>query len=140
MPILGLARRDLLLVGAAAFALLCAGFVVTKVVITTEVDCICSLAEGEFPGDRLAALIAVAQSPHQSLARRNRAVWALGQLGDARAVEPLEGLLTGLPCDHDHFVCQREVRKALSVCRQPTWRARLENVLRGMIQGEKPAA
>ena len=69
-----------------------------------------------FPGDPEEALIAMATSEDVVLKDRNRAIWALGQLGDVRALAPLESLLTGKPCDHSAAVCQREVKKALRLC------------------------
>ncbi len=48
---------------------------------------------------------------------RNRAIWAIGQLGDRRALPPLEGLVTGAPCDHAAAVCQYELKKAIRQCR-----------------------
>ena len=42
-------------------------------------------ATQEYSGDRVEALIAYLQSEEHSLRNRNRAVWALGQIGDDRA-------------------------------------------------------
>jgi len=135
--ILGLTRRDLVVIGAVIFALLCAGVVTVRIIIDTEVNRVSARAQAEFPGDRLDALIAVAESPRHSLAFRNHAVWALGQAGDARAIEPLQRLLTGGPCDHERFVCQREVRKSLSLCSPRSWRARLKALLRWVTPAEE---
>jgi HEAT repeat protein len=74
----------------------------------------------ERPGDRVLALMAYVESPQHTLRERNRAVWALGQLGDARALPVLERHLTGRDCDHGRVVCQREVRKAIGLCRGAT--------------------
>jgi hypothetical protein len=68
-------------------------------------------------GDAVEALIAYVDSPRYALQRRNRAVWALGQLGDARALPVLEKHFTGGPCDHDRELCQRELGKAIEACR-----------------------
>ena len=40
----------------------------------------------EFPGDEVEALIALLESEAHSLEEKNRAIWALGRLRDARAV------------------------------------------------------
>ena len=45
--------------------------------------------------------------------RNNRAIWALGQLGDPRALPFLRSLATGQPCDHETNICQGEVSKAI---------------------------
>ena len=69
-----------------------------------------------FPGDPAEALISEAMSEDIPLKDRNRAIWAVGQLGDVRALAPLGSLLTGKPCEHASGVCQHEVRKALRLC------------------------
>ena len=71
----------------------------------------------EYGGDRVDALMSVVRSPAHSLHERNRAVWALGQLGDARALPVLERYVTGQPCDHARGICQRELSKAIRLCR-----------------------
>ena len=47
-------------------------------------------ATQEYSGDRVEALIAYMQSEKHSLRDRNRAIWALGQIGDGRALSFLE--------------------------------------------------
>jgi hypothetical protein len=74
----------------------------------------------EQPGDRVLRLIAYVESPTHTLRERNRAVWALGQLGDARALPVLEKHFTGRDCDHDRGLCQDELRKAIRLCRGAT--------------------
>jgi hypothetical protein len=72
------------------------------------------------PGDRVLALMAYVESPKHTLRERNRAVWALGQLGDARALPVLETHFTGRNCEHDRALCQHELRKAIRLCRGAT--------------------
>jgi hypothetical protein len=74
----------------------------------------------EQPGDRVPALMAYLESPTHTLRERNRAVWALGQLGDARALPVLEKHFTGRECDHGRVLCQHELRKAIRLCRDAT--------------------
>jgi len=77
-------------------------------------------AVDEYGGSRVDALMAVVASPEHSLTERNRAVWALGQLGDPRALPTLERYQTGAPCDHARFICQHELDKAIRACRGST--------------------
>ena len=86
-------------------------------VIGSGVDDALSRASRRFPGLGSDALIAVMNSGEFPLKERNRAVWALGQLGDAKAVSSLEAQLTGRPCDHAAGVCQYELKKAIRQCR-----------------------
>jgi len=79
----------------------------------------------EFPGDEVDALAALVTSETRPLSERNRAVWALGQIGDGRALPALERLYTGVPCDHARYLCQYELKKAIEKCRgehqPPAW-------------------
>lgn len=59
------------------------------------------------------ALIAQLECTSCAMKERNRAVWALGQLGDQRALAPLKAQLTGKPCDHSKYLCQHELTKAI---------------------------
>lgn len=47
------------------------------------------------------------------LGQKNRVIWVMGELRDPRVLATLEGLCLFEECDHDRFVCQREVRKAI---------------------------
>lgn len=96
-------------IGAAVFGV--------SLVIGSGVWSISGAALREHPGDRIAALLAYADSPAVSLRQRNRAVWALGQMGDARALPFLEKHYHGGPCDHDKALCQYELKKAIKACR-----------------------
>jgi hypothetical protein len=74
----------------------------------------------ERPGERVPALMAYIESPTHTLRARNRAVWALGQLGDARALPVLEKHFTGRECEHGRALCQHELRKAIRLCHGAT--------------------
>jgi len=71
----------------------------------------------EFPGDEVDALAALVGSEGRSLAERNRAVHALGQIADKRALPTLERYYTGAPCNHSRHLCQYELKKAIGRCR-----------------------
>lgn len=106
-----------LLATTVVVALLIAG---TTWLISTGVHAAGQAALRDHPGDRVLALIAYVDSPHHSFRERNRAVWALGQLGDRRALPVLEKHFTGEACDHQRRLCQYELRKALELCRGGT--------------------
>lgn len=50
------------------------------------------------------------------LADRNEMVWAIGRKADREALTALEALYTGEPCDHDAYLCQYELSKAINRC------------------------
>ena len=70
------------------------------------------------PGDDLAALLAYLESDTHSLTERNQAVWAIGQYRNSRALETLEKYRTGSDCSHERDLCQRELEKAIRLCRR----------------------
>ncbi len=76
-----------------------------------------AIAVGEYPGDGVLALVTLVDAGDHSLKERNRAVWALGRLGDARALPTLESHYTGSQCDHARRLCQHELKKAIDLIR-----------------------
>jgi len=105
----------LMILGALAVVV----YVAISLVIGSSVRELAAVAQREHPqaGDDVTALIAYVDSPAHTLRDRNRAAWALGQLGDARALPVLEEQLTGKPCAHDSALCQHELGKAIRLCR-----------------------
>jgi hypothetical protein len=103
-----------------ALILIAVLFVGTAWLIGSGVHAASDGALRDQPGDRVLALMACVESPKHTLRARNRAVWALGQLGDARALPVLEKHFTGGECDHDRLLCQHELRKAIRLCRGAT--------------------
>lgn len=85
--------------------------------IRSSVKEMSAVATKEYPGDRTEALMRYLDSENHSLRERNRAVWALGQIGDGRALPVLEKSYTGRPCDHENRLCQRELQKAIKACK-----------------------
>ena len=85
--------------------------------IGTGVKSINSEALEIYPGNGVSALMKYADSGNHNLRKRNRAVWALGQLGDPMALPVLVKHYTGGPCDHTKFLCQHELKKAIKLCK-----------------------
>lgn len=85
--------------------------------IGSGVRSICNEATRAYQGDKVTALVVYMNSAENSLQKRNRAIWALGQLGDTRALPALEKLYTGKPCQHDKELCQHELKKAIRLCK-----------------------
>ena len=101
----------------SCLAFLLAAFVMICFSIRSSVKEISAEATQQYPGDRIEALTAYVDSENKSLRQRNRAVWALGQIGDERALPTLEKSYTGGPCDHDSRLCQGELQKAIKACK-----------------------
>lgn len=85
--------------------------------IFLDVKEVCSEAKSRHPGDRVEALITLIESDDASFREKNRAIWALGQLGDRRALPLLRNLDTGeiqeKPYDPNLSIVQYSVEKAI---------------------------
>lgn len=115
--------RGLRLIGWIALgtlALAAVGLAGTVWLIRSGVQAASEAALREQAGDPVLSLMAYVDAPQHTLRERNRAVWALGQLGEARALPVLEKHFTGEECDHAHGLCQRELQKAIRLCRGGT--------------------
>jgi hypothetical protein len=96
-------------------ALLFAAFLFISFRIGAEVRATSRMATQQHPGDRVEALIQFVEDSDHPLRERDRAVWALGQLGDRRALPVLRKYYSGEPCDHSNELCQRELDKAIKL-------------------------
>jgi hypothetical protein len=106
-------KKALGLMGACAFLVLSAAYFLVSLQIGSSVRGISAEAMQAHSGNRVEALMQYVEDPGLGLRNRNHAVWALGQLGDARALPVLEKYHTGQPCDHTSALCQRELDKAI---------------------------
>lgn len=83
--------------------------------IGSEVKRASEAAMKQYDGDAVEALIQCVEDEGSALRVRNRAVWALGQWGDPRALAILKQHMTRQTCDHEHDLCQHEVSKAVDL-------------------------
>lgn len=70
--------------------------------------------QSRYEGDRITAFISALEDEQNGLDMKNRIIWTLGQYGDERAEPVCRSLLTGEECDHEKYVCQYELKKALA--------------------------
>lgn len=78
----------------------------------------CSKAQTKYPGDCVAALSLTLEDTSNDFRTRNSAIWALGQLGDKRALTVLEKNYTGnIPEKEslDAGLSQYELKKAIKL-------------------------
>jgi hypothetical protein len=113
-------KRRIAVALVAAVGFLVVAYFAISLVIGSGVRSVSAAALLEQPGDRVAAIMAYADASTHSLKDRNRAIWALGQFGDSRALPVLEKHYTGQPCEHDRALCQHELKKAIKLCRGGT--------------------
>lgn len=106
----------LFVVGSSTFFLV---FIITSTLIGYSVKQKCQIAQSQYEGDCVQALSSYLEDKQgHNLKERNGAVWALGQLGDERALPALEKVYTGyegVKCRDEVDVCQYEVQKAIKL-------------------------
>jgi len=105
----------LLVVGASIVLLL---FVISSSFIGYEVKTKCVQARDRYGGDCVEALSRVVDDESSSFSSRNSAVWALGQLGDARGLSVLEKYYTGNIPTRESWngtLSQYELKKAIKL-------------------------
>jgi hypothetical protein len=113
--------RRILLKGVLAVLLVCVvAIVLLSLWSELHVKKMCGMATRKYPGDKVEALMMFVESEEYGYnAHRyktnNHVFWALGQLGDKRALPFLRNLLTGEPCDHETNLCQGEIQEAIQI-------------------------
>jgi hypothetical protein len=108
-------RRLAILVCGSVVAVLVTGVVAISLVIGADVRAASRAAVEEHGGEVVEALMVCVDDANHSLTQRNRAIWALGQLGNPRALPVLLKHYSGQACDHANGLCQRELRKAIEL-------------------------
>ncbi len=104
-------------IGLAVFVLGTCLFGYSLRQIFVDVDEACTGAKQRYPGDHVEALIALIEADDVPFKEKNRAIWALGQIGDRRALPLLRKLDTDevqkKPYDPGRYICQYSVDKAI---------------------------
>lgn len=121
---LGVRQRVGIFIGLALAVILLLALLLVRGKMQHDLWEITSLAELSYPQaeEPVAALLVWIQAPTHSIEERNRGVWALGQMGDQRALPVLEQYYHGGTCDHENELCQRELEKAIKLIREDPFR------------------
>ncbi len=93
-------------------------FVITGTWIGFEVKQVCATAKRNYSGECVNALIAQLDDTQNSFYDRNKAIWALGQLGDSKALPTLQKYDTGNIPDREPLnetISQYELKKAIKL-------------------------
>ena len=111
--------RSILLRGIPIVLLVCVvGIALFSLWIELSVKKVCAAATQKYPGDKVEALITFVETKENSYraniySANNHVFWALGQLGDKRALPFLKKLVTGESCNHETNLCQGEIKEAI---------------------------
>ncbi len=103
--------RRILLKGIPIVLLVCVvAIILLSLWIELGVKKVCRVATQKYPGDKVEALMMSVETKEYGYRAHlysvnNHAFWALGQLGDKRALPFLKKLSTGQPCDHETNLC-----------------------------------
>jgi hypothetical protein len=111
-------KRTLFYTATIGFSIVLLFFIIASVWIGHEVKAQCLLAQAEYPGDCVTALTAVLDDETRGFKPRNNAIWALGQIGDQRALPLLQSYYTGAIPDReplDQMISQYELKKAVNL-------------------------
>ena len=111
--------RSILLKGILIVLLTCVVVIILfSLWVELHLKKMCEMATKKYPGDKVEALMMSVETEEYGYdAHRyktnNHVFWALGQLGDKRALPFLRKLSTGEPCDHETNLCQGEIQEAI---------------------------
>jgi hypothetical protein len=123
MKIKGIAKKEnlkklmLYLIGIGVFFFFLF-FLATSIQIGYSVKKHCKIAQEKYPGDCVEALIFFLNDENNDFRSRNSAIWALGQLGDNRALPVLEKYYTGNIPPRGSLgsaISQYELKKAINL-------------------------
>ena len=105
---------SVILIGLVAFIIL---FAISLSMIFSGVKSICEIASNKFENDNVEALISLIESDEFSFKQKNKAIWALGQIGDRKALPLLRKLDTDeiqkKPLNSNKYIVQYSVEKAI---------------------------
>lgn len=108
-------KKLLLYVIAAGLGIVFLSLVIISFWIGLGVKKECQKAQQEHRGNCVKTLSAFIEDKKNTFKEKNSAVWALGQLGDPKALPVLNKYYTGEECEHDKFLCQYELEKAIKL-------------------------
>jgi hypothetical protein len=111
-------KQKLFYLGAIGVSVFLLFFIIGTTWIGYEVKSQCQEAQRAYSGDCVEALISLLEDENRSFRERNSAIWALGQLGDNRALPVLEKYYTGNIPDReplDGTISQYELKKAINL-------------------------
>lgn len=105
--------------GVIGISILMLFFVIASVWIGFDVKRQCKDAKNEYRSEKCVdALITLLKDEDRGFSARNSAIWALGQLGDKKALPVLESYYTGNIPDREPLnetISQYELKKAINL-------------------------
>jgi hypothetical protein len=112
--------EKLLYLGVIGISIFLLFFVITCTWIGYEVKDQCFEAQKQYSGDCTDALVFLLNDDNRSYRDRNSAIWALGQLGQEKALPVLNKYYTGVIPKReplDKVISQYELKKAINLAK-----------------------
>jgi len=110
--------KNFLIVVFAGVGLFLIFFLSTSLYIGHGVKNVCIERTTEYKKDCVDSLIDLLNDESKNFGEKNTAIWALGQIGDKKALTPLLSLYTGIIPDKepwDGTISQYELKKAINL-------------------------
>lgn len=105
-----------LFAGVGFFLLIFISYIYSSILIGRSVRNYCRQTELRYKKTECVdGFIAFLKDEKNPLLEKNHIVWAAGQLGDKKALPVLQKYYTGTECDHDKYLCQYELKKAIKL-------------------------
>lgn len=111
-------QRLIFFISLAGLCIFLLVFIVSGLIIGRSVNQYCRAAQKDYNGDCVEALIVSLNNENNSFRIRNTSIWALGQIGDKRALPVLQKYYTGdVPPEEslDKGLSQYELEKAIKL-------------------------
>lgn len=118
MKIIKKMKQPIIFIGAIGISILVLFFVITCTWIGFDVKTKCFDAKKEYGGSCTESLINLLEDENRGFRARNSAIWALGQLGNSKALSTLQKFYTGNIPDReplDQTISQYELKKAINL-------------------------
>lgn len=110
-------KKIVLIILGLGFILLLSAFAYIGFVINKEIKDRCIFSQSKYSGDCVTALSSFLDDQNNNFGDRNSAIWALGQIGDKKALPVLEKYYTGNIPNREPWngvVSQYELKKAIN--------------------------
>jgi hypothetical protein len=110
--------KALLISGISALSIVLIAFLGLLIWIQIDINYRKLIAHTAFPNEKtkLDSMILYMNDSSKSFKERNNMVWAIGRNANKKALPYLLANYTGNRCDHDAFLCQYELEKAINLC------------------------
>lgn len=113
-------EKILLVILILGFINILAAYIITSIIIGNGVKERCQIAQSKYKFDCVQSLILYLDDKTNDFKSRNSTIWALGQIGDKKALPVLEKYYVGetlFSSPQDKAISQYELKKAINLAK-----------------------